>query len=178
MTEPTHAPLTILVVEDDPAIQMLVSRTLRKEGFHVLVAGDVPDALRVSDEWQSSIDLLLTDIMLPSGNGIAMASTLLSKRPRARVLYMSGFTGEAIRAVQYEAGPNGEFLEKPFVPRTLVQRVKAMLPMDAENVPVRAGAREPAMFPRAGANQAPSGEAEYRLERRSGVLSAEKRFPL
>ena len=164
MTKPTHAPLTILVVEDEPAIQMLAAQTLRKEGFQVLVAADVPDALRVSDEWPSSIDLLLTDIMLPSGNGIEMASTLLSKRPSTRVLYMSGFTGEAIQAVQHEAGPNGGFLAKPFVPQTLVKRVKTLLPSNDENVRVRADAPEPARSPGSDVDLAVPPEAEYQLE--------------
>lgn len=164
MTKTTHAPATVLVVEDDPAIQMLAAQTLRSDGYHVLVASDSPDALRLSDEYQPTIDLVLADIMLPSGNGIAMASTLLVKRPNTRVLYMSGFNAEAIQAVQYEGGPNGEFLEKPFVPRALLERVRAILQMKGDNPHPRHGTPEPSTPAPLDAVQMSTPDAEYRLE--------------
>ena len=74
--------------------------------------------------------------MLPSGNGISLASAFLAKRPDAQVLYMSGFTADAIQAVQHEAGPNGGFLEKPFLPRALVERVRTILPPNGHTVPM------------------------------------------
>lgn len=164
MTKANPAPRTVLVVEDDPAIQMLVAQTLRSEGYHVLVASDSPDALRVSDEYQSTIDLVLTDIMLPSGNGIALASTLVLKRPNTQVLYMSGFNAEAIQAVQHQGGPNGEFLEKPFVPRALAKRVRMIVPLDAQAPPGRREVTAPSTPPSLGVAQGSSADAEYRLE--------------
>jgi DNA-binding response OmpR family regulator len=164
MTKANQTPRTVLVVEDDPAIQLLAAQTLRSEGYHVLVASDSPDALRLSDEYHSTIDLVLTDIMLPSGNGIALASTLLLKRPDTRVLYMSGFNAEAIQAVQYEGGPNGEFLEKPFVPRALAERVRMLVPLNAQNLRRRPEAAAPSTPPPLEAAQVSSSDAEYRLE--------------
>lgn len=164
MTKAKRAPATVLVVEDDPALQMLAAQTLRSEGYHVLVASDSPDALRVSDEYQSGIDLVLTDIMLPSGNGIALASALLLKRPDTRVLYMSGFNAEAIQAVQFEGGPNGEFLEKPFVPRALVERVRALVPLNEQNLRLRREASRPSTPPPLESAPGSSSDAEYRLE--------------
>lgn len=158
-----QAPTTILVVDDDPGIQKLAAQVLRTEGYNVLVAADISDALHVSDAYPSDINLLLTDIMLPSGNGISLASALLAKRPDAQVLYMSGFTADAIQAVQYEAGPNGGFLEKPFLPRTLVERVRTIVAPSDHEVPVQP---EPLIPPASAPHEAavPNSDAVYRLE--------------
>ena len=67
-SEMNQSPTTILVVDDDPGIQRLAAQLLRSEGYNVLVAADTVEALDVSDAYPSSIDILLTDIMLPSGN--------------------------------------------------------------------------------------------------------------
>ena len=157
-----QSPTTILVVDDDPGIQELAAQVLRTEGYNVLVAADTVEALDVSDAYPSSIDILLTDIMLPSGNGIALASALLAKRPDAQVLYMSGFTADAIQAVQYEAGPNGGFLEKPFLARTLVERVRTIVPPSEQQVPLQLELISPASAPLEAA--ATSSDAVYRLE--------------
>jgi DNA-binding response OmpR family regulator len=169
----SQIPTTILVVDDNPGIQRLAAQVLRNEGYNVLVASDTAEALRVSAEYPSSIELLLTDIMLPSGNGIALASALLAKRPDAHVLYMSGFTADAIQAVEQEMGPNGGFLEKPFLPRTLVDRVRTimtpadrqvpdplrvLIPVPVESDPVAAVAAAPLEAPTA------DSDAVYRLE--------------
>jgi DNA-binding response OmpR family regulator len=156
---------TILVVDDDPGIQRLAAQVLRTEGYHVLVASDMPDAMQVSADYPSSIDLLLTDIMLPSGNGISLASALLAKRPDAHVLYMSGFTADAIQAVQHEAGPNGGFLEKPFLPRTLVERIRTIVAPSEQQVPVPVES-DPIVAPVVAALDAPTAnsDAVYRLE--------------
>jgi DNA-binding response OmpR family regulator len=157
---------TILVVDDDPGVQRLAAKILRTEGYNVLVASDTPDAMNVSDEYSADIDLLLTDIMLPSGNGISLASALLAKRPDAQVLYMSGFTADAIQAVQHEAGPNGGFLEKPFLPRTLVDRVRMVVPPNERQVPFEVQP-EPVIAPTPlPADVAPgaNSDAVYRLE--------------
>ena len=163
-----QTPATILVVDDDPGIQRLAAQILRTEGYNVLVASDTPDAMHVSDEYSAGIDLLLTDIMLPSGNGISLASALLAKRPDAQVLYMSGFTADAIQAVQHEAGPNGGFLEKPFLPRTLVDRVRMVVPPNERQVPTSCSEPEPVVAPAA----VPAGYGPRR-ELRCGVSTGE-----
>ena len=159
-----QAPTTILVVDDDPGIQRLAAQVLRTEGYNVLVASDTPEALHVSNEYKSDIDLVLTDIMLPSGNGISLASALLAKRPDTQVLYMSGFTADAIQAVQYEAGPNGGFLEKPFLPRTLIERVRSIVAPREHEVPLQP---EPVIGPILAPQEAAAvanSDAVYRLE--------------
>jgi len=159
-----QTPTTVLVVDDDPGIQRLAAQILRTDGYNVLVASDMPEALQVSAEYPSSIELLLTDIMLPSGNGISLATALLAKRPDAQVLYMSGFTADAIQAVQHEAGPNGGFLEKPFLPRTLVERVRTIVPPSERQVPVSANP-DPVVVPIAPLEPPnANSDAVYRLE--------------
>ena len=125
---PLQIPATILVIDDDMSVQMLAAQALRNEGYHVLVAADMDEALRVSGEYAPDIDLVLTDIVLPTGNGMTLARALQRTRPNTPVLYMSGFGAEAIQAIQYEGGPNGGFLEKPFLPRVLIERVRQLLP--------------------------------------------------
>jgi DNA-binding NtrC family response regulator len=152
---------TILVIDDDPNILTMSARVLRKEGYEVLVAADTPEALRVSDHHPSTIDLLLTDVILPSGNGMAAARAFLAKRPNTPVLYMSGFHADAIQAVQAEGGPNGGFLEKPFLPQVLVDRVRGSLPTSVQRAPEVVRYPEPASDI---ASAAPRSEAMYQLE--------------
>jgi DNA-binding NtrC family response regulator len=118
---------TILVIDDDVSILNMSARVLQKEGYHVLVAADASEALRVSNEHPSAIDLLLTDVVLPAGNGMAVARALLKQRPNTPILYMSGFHADAIQAVQAEGGPNGGFLEKPFTAQVLTDRVRGIV---------------------------------------------------
>ena len=173
----SHSTATILVIDDEMSIQMLAAQALRKAGYQVLLAADTQEALHVAEQYPADIDLVLTDIMLPSGNGIALARALLAKRPNTPVLYMSGFSADAIQAVQQEGGPNGGFLSKPFLPRALVERVRAIVPLDG-NLPMEEDTPEsptltsavpsvPASAP-PGPPEAPplvsNADASYRLE--------------
>jgi DNA-binding response OmpR family regulator len=156
---------TILVIDDDMGVQMFVTQVLRNQGYQVLAAADLQEALHVSDVCPTDIHLILTDIMLPTGNGIALAHALVAKRPRSRVIYMSGAGSAAIHAIQFEGAPVGEFLEKPFPPDMLVKKVRAVLlqaaaEAGAEPVGVSLSASDAAV-------QRPSSDAVYRLE--SGV---------
>ena len=119
---------TILVVDDEAAIRMLASQALQNRGYQVLVAANGAEAIQMADAYPSAIHLLVTDIMMPSGNGIALAKAMLAKRPYMPVLYMSGFQTETIRLVQEDGGPEGGFLAKPFSPRVLLERVEEMIP--------------------------------------------------
>jgi DNA-binding response OmpR family regulator len=120
---PPASKATILVVDDDAPIRALTARALQGKDYDVLVAADGPEAIRMSDAHPSDIHLLLADIMLPSGNGIALARAIVEKRPETAVLYMSGFPAEAIRVVQEGGAPTGGFLEKPFSSELLIDRV-------------------------------------------------------
>jgi DNA-binding response OmpR family regulator len=124
---------TILVIDDDVSILNMSARVLQKEGYHVLVAANASEALRVATDHPSAIDLLLTDVMLPSGNGMSVARALLKQRPNTPILYMSGFHADAIQAVQAEGGPNGGFLEKPFSAHVLADRVRGIVAPSAHH---------------------------------------------
>ena len=117
---------TVLLVEDDPGIRRLAARALEEHGHRVLQAGDGEEALRVAQTEHGPIHLLLTDVVMPRMGGRALADRLLTRRPRTRVLYMSGFTDDAIvhRNV-LDAGV--DFLQKPFTPRDLLARVRKVL---------------------------------------------------
>jgi DNA-binding response OmpR family regulator len=124
----TTAP-TILVIDDDADVQRFAAKALAHAGYRVLLAADVQDALHVAAAYPSKIDLALIDVMLPSGNGIELATALLTKHRDTLVLYMSGFPADAIQSVQHDGGPDGGFLEKPFSAQALVQRIKEILPV-------------------------------------------------
>ncbi|MBW2049308.1 MAG: response regulator [Deltaproteobacteria bacterium] len=117
---------TVLVVEDDEMIRALACRILEHYGYRVLEAGNGKDALEKARTHQGPIQLLLTDVALPRMVGKDLAVALLKDRPDTRVIYMSGYTDEIIarRGVLEESV---DFLEKPFTPASLAQKVREVL---------------------------------------------------
>jgi PAS domain S-box-containing protein len=116
---------TILLVEDEPQVRELAVRTLRRQGYTVLVATDGAEALRVAGRQDRPPHLLLTDLVLPHMSGHDLAVRLREWMPQMRVLFMSGYTE---RAVVPEGEPNGgAFLPKPFTPALLAQKVRQVL---------------------------------------------------
>ena len=153
---------TILVIDDDMGVQMFVTQALKNEGYQVLAAADMQEALHVSDVCPTDIHLILTDIILPTGNGMVLAQALVAKRPRTPVLYMSGAGSDAIHGIQFEGAPVGEFLEKPFSPDMLVKRVRAMLLQAAAESAADPVALSPSSSEAAALR--PNSDAVYRLE--------------
>jgi CheY-like chemotaxis protein len=119
------APLTILVAEDEPAVRSLVEQVLRAAGYTVIAAVDGREALDLAGGL-ASIDLLLTDVMMPRLNGPELAAALREWRPDQRVLFMSGFTNDVLGA-RGITSPEVDLLKKPFAPNELVARVQEML---------------------------------------------------
>jgi DNA-binding response OmpR family regulator len=157
---PVRPQATVLLVDDEAPIRTMVVQALKD--YEVLVASDGPEALRMADAHPSDIHLLLADVMLPSGNGIAVAKSIVTKRPETAVLYMSGFQTETIRMVQNEGGPEGGFLEKPFTARVLVDRVRSIVEsMEPDKRGNGRGGPQEADQP-VGAQQ--NSDAVYRLE--------------
>ena len=117
---------TILLVEDAELVRTLAKQVLETAGYRVLEADSADAAIRMCEANGKKIDLLLTDVVMPGMSGNDMSRVLLKKHPNMPVLYMSGYTDDAI--VQHgvlEAGIN--FIEKPFSPGALAMKVREVL---------------------------------------------------
>jgi two-component system cell cycle sensor histidine kinase/response regulator CckA len=128
--EPREAPLargteTILVAEDDEVLRKLTARILTAQGYNVLEASDGVDALRVADGHEGTLDLLTTDMVMPSMGGHDLANELSARRPGLKVLFVSGYTDDAVG--RGELQPGDAFLQKPVDPRMLAKKVRQML---------------------------------------------------
>jgi two-component system cell cycle sensor histidine kinase/response regulator CckA len=110
---------TILLVDDDLAIRRLTKVYLEQAGYNVLAAGDGVTGLRVFEEHQGCIKLLLTDVMMPEMNGLKLADTVLELNPRLPVLFMSGNV--------YDADRGHGNIAKPFTAVDLVSKVRQVL---------------------------------------------------
>ena len=117
---------TILLVEDEANIRALLNEILTEKGYTVLVANDGENAIACSKDHKEKIHLLLTDVVMPKMNGKEVASRLLQDRPDMKVIFMSGYTSDAIvsRGVLDEGI---EFLEKPFTSTSVAKRVRQIL---------------------------------------------------
>lgn len=122
----TEQPETILLVDDEETVRRFSSRVLSKHGFEVLSAASAPEALEAADSHQNSIQLLMTDVMMPGMNGCQLAEMLLARRPSLRVLFMSGYA-EDVLATNVGLVPSAAFLGKPFKPKALVTKVREVL---------------------------------------------------
>ena len=117
---------TILLVEDEEANRKLGARMLRRLGYQVLVASTPRVAIEISEEQAGPIDLLLTDVVMPEMNGRALAEEILVRRPKVKLLFMSGYTANVIaRRGVLDEGVH--FLEKPFATRDLASAVRRAL---------------------------------------------------
>ena len=116
---------TVLVVEDADAVRELARRLLERQGYTVLLAADAQAALELFDG-NASIDVLLTDVVMPGASGPELTRQLVERRPSLRVVYMSGYTEEAIvqRGVLL---PGIAFLHKPFTSDSLGQKIREVL---------------------------------------------------
>ncbi len=116
---------TVLVVEDSDGLRELAKRLLVRQGYTVLAAANAEEALRLFAQ-HPSIDVILTDIVMPGASGPELTKQLIEQRPALRVIYMSGYTEEAI--VQHGVLKSGiAFLDKPFNSETLGQKIREVL---------------------------------------------------
>ena len=117
---------TILVVEDEEAVRRLTCRALEARGYTVLPAADADEALLLCEKHAGEIDLMITDVVMPQLSGREVARRAAALRPGMKVLFMSGYTDDAI--VQHGVLDAGTaFLQKPFTPRSLAQKVREVL---------------------------------------------------
>jgi two-component system, cell cycle sensor histidine kinase and response regulator CckA len=116
---------TILLVEDEPFVREATCNILQRAGFEVLPAANVPDALKIYEQRQRSIDLVMTDMVLPGASGQQLGQDLRRRSPEVRVLVTSGYgnpeyNGEAPESHTY-------FLAKPYSRKTLLEKVEQIL---------------------------------------------------
>lgn len=120
---------TVLVVEDEAGILLMIERALTLHGYTVLTSARAADAESAVRKHDGDIDLLLTDVVMPDMSGVDLAERLLALRPRMRVLYMSGFAPE--REGGRPSVAAGElFIAKPFRVGTLAAKVREVLDAD------------------------------------------------
>jgi len=123
----SNAGETILLVEDDPHVQRIVRNILKRSGYRVLAADGAKEALQLAEDTDgSTIHLLLSDLVMPGTSGRELAVQVQALRPDIAILYMSGYTDDAvIRRGVLEAGM--AFIQKPFGAEDLVRRVREVL---------------------------------------------------
>lgn len=121
---------TILIVEDEDSVRGLAVTILREQGYHILEAPAADEALRLLQREQCHIDLLLTDMVMPRTNGRDLAQKICDYCPQIKVVYMSGYTDNALLA-QKDDEPEITFIHKPFSPIQLVKTIRSVL--DARN---------------------------------------------
>ena len=117
---------TVLVVEDEEDVRTLAREILQTQGYTVLEAGDGIEALRIAAEHAAAIELLITDVVMPRMSGPELADGLAPERPETKVLYMSGYTDDAI--IHHGVLTSGTaFLQKPFTTDGLARKVREAL---------------------------------------------------
>jgi CheY-like chemotaxis protein len=116
----------VLVVDDEPAVRLVITDVLQEMGYQALEAADGPTGLRVL-ETEPGVDLLVTDVGLPGGlNGLQTADAARVMRPGLKVLLVTGYAGNA--AIGASRLPEGmQILTKPFAADALAIKVRAML---------------------------------------------------
>jgi signal transduction histidine kinase len=119
-------PERILLVEDEPNVRRIARRVLERNGYTVLEAANGNEALRVLERRQEPIALVLTDLVMPEMGGRELASKLRIVSPTSRVLFMSGYTEDAVLR-QSVMEPGAVFLDKPFTFETLIRKVREAL---------------------------------------------------
>jgi CheY-like chemotaxis protein len=117
---------TILVVEDETQLRTLIKRTLSERGYQVLDAGNGVEAIEVAAAHSGPIHLLVTDVVMPRLSGGELAARLQEARPGLRVIFVSGYSDDAIERHGVLA-PDSVFLQKPVMPEELARVTRDIL---------------------------------------------------
>jgi CheY-like chemotaxis protein len=120
---------TVLLVEDAPMIRRLAREIMLRAGYTVIEAGDAEEATQLAAR-QERIDVLLTDLIMPGPSGVELAEQLRNLRPRVRVLFMSGYSDNAI-VRDGLLGESAAFLQKPFTPEELLRKLRHVIDAQA-----------------------------------------------
>jgi PAS domain S-box-containing protein len=132
-SQPAQAPAraargteTVLVVEDEAPVRSVARQVLERHGYTVLEAPSAEAALDLATRYSGTIHLLLTDVVMPGLNGRELASRLATLRPDARVIFMSGYTDDAVTR-HGVLEPGSAYVQKPFTPDAIARRVREVL---------------------------------------------------
>jgi len=126
LAKPLRGSETVLVVEDQAEIRQLISKVLKECGYVVLEAGHGKAAFRISGRYEGMIHLMITDLVMPVISGRELRDRLASARPNMKVLFISGYTDDAVlRHGILEKGV--AFIQKPFTPDSLLRKVREVL---------------------------------------------------
>jgi two-component system cell cycle sensor histidine kinase/response regulator CckA len=117
---------TVLLVEDEDAVRRLAKRVLQSSGYTVIEARNGDDAVAVARGHEGPIDILVTDLVMPRMNGRQLATMMSQARPGLRVLFVSGYTEQAVMRSDI-LEPSVAFLQKPFSPSELAHKVREVL---------------------------------------------------
>lgn len=117
---------TLLLVEDDEIVRRFTAMILSKMGYTVLTAAGPDEALRLGDEHAGSIDLLISDVMMPKINGFELADRLAPRHAGMRTIFMSGYPEDNLPQ-KAGARADADFIEKPFVTGKLLDHVRRAL---------------------------------------------------
>ncbi|HRE90726.1 MAG TPA: response regulator, partial [Myxococcota bacterium] len=117
---------TVLLVEDDSAVRQTMRSILARQGYRVLEAANGGEALLICEQHQASIELLVTDLVMPRMSGRHLATRLTSDRPQLKVLFVSGYTELAAHS-QTLLADGAHYLAKPVTPTSLALKVREVL---------------------------------------------------
>ncbi len=117
---------TILLVEDEPSVRQIITSTLKGLGYAVLSAGRGTEAIHLAEMHDGPVHLLISDVIMPEMGGRQVAASLHASRPNLKVLYISGYTNDAVvrHGIMHD---EVAFLQKPFTPHSLARKVREVL---------------------------------------------------
>jgi two-component system, cell cycle sensor histidine kinase and response regulator CckA len=117
---------TVLLVEDDRAVRAVVDSVLRRHGYAVLQAGGPKEALAAARQYAGTIDLVLSDVIMPEMSGPEMVTLLAERHPETRAVYLSGYSADTLLR-EGVLEPRSRLVQKPVTPRDLLQAVRGAL---------------------------------------------------
>ena len=117
---------TVLLAEDEPPVRAIARQVLERHGYTVLEAPSAESALDIATRYSGTIHLLLTDVIMPGMNGRELATRLADLRPDARVIFMSGYTDDAVMR-HGVLEPGATYVQKPFTPDAIARKVREVL---------------------------------------------------
>jgi len=120
-------PATVLLVEDQESVRLLLRGHLTGAGYNVLEAPGRQEAIRIATEHAGTIDLLISDVRMPDGSGLEVAQTVAKQRPETGIILISGYVQELMDGLE-DLPCAARFLPKPFTRDELLQTAKVLLP--------------------------------------------------